>query len=110
MLCVKKSIEFASAEPPQLLSPAIDSDRTEASEHRPWCWDEAAPCGLGVAVPKAMQSAIAAGHHGVPFFLKKVIRKDEDVVWSTVGKGVPTQTYYKTSNGPRTVFYVPGLQ
>jgi hypothetical protein len=72
LLCVKKSIEFASAEPPQLLAPTVDSDKTEALERRPWCWDEAAPCGLGVAAPQAMQSAIAAGHHGVPFSLKKV--------------------------------------
>jgi hypothetical protein len=72
LLCVKKSIEFALAEPPQLLAPTIDSDKTEALERRPWCWDVAAPCGLRVAAPQAMQSAIAAGHHGVPFSLKKV--------------------------------------
>jgi hypothetical protein len=72
LLCVKKLIEFASAEPPQLLAPTVDSDKTEAIEHRPWCWDEAAPCGLGVAAPQVMQSAIAAGRHGVPFSLKKV--------------------------------------
>jgi hypothetical protein len=34
---------------------------------------------------------------------------EEDVVWSKVGKGAPCQTYDKTSNGPHTVFYVPGL-
>jgi len=40
---------------------------------------------------------------------KKVTWK-EDVVWSKVGEGAPRQTYDKTSNGPHTVFYVPGLQ
>jgi hypothetical protein len=34
---------------------------------------------------------------------------EEDVVWSNVCKGAPRQTYDKTSNGPHTVFYVPGL-
>jgi hypothetical protein len=34
---------------------------------------------------------------------------EEDVVWSKVGEGAPRQTYDKTSNGPHTVFYVPGL-
>jgi hypothetical protein len=72
LLCVKNLIEFASAEPPQLLAPIVDSDKTEALDRRPWCWDETAPCELGVAALQAMQSAIAAGHHGVPFSLKKV--------------------------------------
>ncbi len=61
-----------------------------------------------MAAPQAMQSAIAAGHHGVPFSLTK-IDMEEDVVWSKVGEGAPRQTYDKTSNGPHTVFYVPGL-
>jgi hypothetical protein len=34
---------------------------------------------------------------------------EEDVVWSKVGEGAPCQTY-KTSNGPRTVFYGSGLR
>jgi hypothetical protein len=34
---------------------------------------------------------------------------EENVVWSKVGEGAPRQTYDKTSNGPHTVFYVPGL-
>jgi hypothetical protein len=32
------------------------------------------------------------------------------VVWSKVGEGAPRRTYDKTSNGPHTVFYVPGLR
>jgi hypothetical protein len=34
---------------------------------------------------------------------------EEDVVWSKVSERAPRQTYDKTSNGPDTVFYVPGL-
>ena len=67
---MKKSIEFALAEPPQLLASTVDSDKTDAEGHRPRCGDEAARSGLGVAAPQAMQSPIAAGHHGVPFSLK----------------------------------------
>jgi hypothetical protein len=66
----KKSIEFALAEPPQLLASTVDSDKTDAEGRFPRCGDEAARSGLGVAVPQAMQSPIAAGHHGVPFSLK----------------------------------------
>ncbi len=84
----------------------VDSDKNKALEHRPWCLDEAAPCVLGVAAPQAMQSAIAAGHHGVPFSLKKVIRKKICVVWSTVDEGAPRQTCDKTSND---LFIAPGL-
>ena len=58
----KKSIEFASAEPPQITP--------DAEGRRPRCGDEAARNGLEVAAPQAMQSPIAAGHHGVPFSLK----------------------------------------
>jgi hypothetical protein len=47
------------AEPPQLLTPTVESDQTDVLGHRPWCWDEAAPCGLGGARPQATQSAIA---------------------------------------------------
>jgi hypothetical protein len=34
------------------------------------------------------------------------------VVWSKVseGEGAHRQTYDKTSNGPHTVFYVPGIR
>ncbi len=56
-----------------MLTLTVDSDKTEAGGHCPQCGDEAAQSRLGVAVPQAMQSAIAAGHHGVPFSLKKVI-------------------------------------
>jgi hypothetical protein len=34
---------------------------------------------------------------------------EENVVWTKVGEGAPRQTNDKTSNGPHTVFYVPGL-
>jgi hypothetical protein len=59
-----------------------------------------------------MQLAIASGHHGVLFSLKKATRKKMCVVWSTVGEGegAHRQTYDKTSNGPHMVFYVPGLR
>ena len=53
-----------------MLTPTVDSDKTDAEGRRPRCGDEAARSGLGVAVPQAMQSPIAAGHHGVPFSLK----------------------------------------
>jgi hypothetical protein len=66
----KKLIEFASAEPPQLLASTVDSDKTDAEGRRPRCGDEAARSGLGVAAIQAMQSPIAAGHHGVQFSLK----------------------------------------
>jgi hypothetical protein len=56
-----------------------------------------------------MQSAIASGHHGVLFSLKKV-DTEEDVVWSKVSKGALCQTYDKTGNGLHTIFYVPGLR
>jgi hypothetical protein len=47
------------AEPPQLLSPTIESNQTDALGHCPWCWDEAAPCKLGGTGPQTTQSAIA---------------------------------------------------
>ncbi len=53
-----------------MLAPTVDSDKTDAEGHRPWCEDEAALSGLGVAAPWAMTSPIAAGHYGVPFSLK----------------------------------------
>jgi hypothetical protein len=80
LIVVCKKIDLIClAEPPQLLSPTVDFDQTDALGRRPWCWDEAAPCGLGGAGPQAMQSARAAGHHGVLFTLKKVIQKK---MWS----------------------------
>jgi hypothetical protein len=53
-----------------MLAPTVDSNKTKAGGHRPQCGEEAAQSELGVAVPQAMKSAIAAGHHGVPFSLK----------------------------------------
>ncbi len=80
LIVVCKKIDWIYlAEPPQLLASTVDFDKTDALGHRPWCWDEAAPCRLGGAGPQAMQSARAAGHHGVLFTLKKVIWKK---MWS----------------------------
>jgi hypothetical protein len=62
-----------------MLTPTINSKKNKAGGHFPRCGDEAAQSGLGVAAPQAMQSAIAAGHHDVPFSLKYVIRKK---MWS----------------------------
>ena len=39
---MKKLIEFASAEPPQLLPPTVGSDKTDAEGRRPQCGDEVA--------------------------------------------------------------------
>ncbi len=52
-----------------------------------------------------MQSAIAAGHHGVP-------DSEEDVVCGLVEgrRGAPRQTYEQTSNNLHTVFYVRELR
>ncbi len=96
-----------------MLAPTVDSDKTEARGRRPRCGDEAARSGLGVEAPQAMKSAIAAGHHGVPFSLKydTISDTEEDVVWSKVGEeGAPRQTKDKTSNGLHTFFSVPGLR
>jgi hypothetical protein len=39
--------------------------------------NEAATIALGVAAPQAIKAAIASGHHGVPFSLKKATRKED---------------------------------
>jgi hypothetical protein len=54
-----------------MLAPTIDSDKTDAQGHCPWCEDEAALrlSSLGVAAPQAMESPIATDHHGVLFSL-----------------------------------------
>ncbi len=54
----------------QLLVPPTEFDQTKRIRRCPWCWDEAAPSGLGVATPQAMKSAIAAGYHGAQNRLK----------------------------------------
>ncbi len=111
LIVVCKKIDlFCLAEPPQLFAPTVDSNQTNVLGRCPWYWDEAAPYGLGGAGPQAMQSARAAGHHGMLFTLKKVICTEEDVVWSKVGEGAPCQTYEQTSNRLHTIFYVPGLR
>jgi len=40
----------------QLFVPPTDFDQTKHIRHHPWCVDEAAPSGLGVATPQAMNS------------------------------------------------------
>jgi hypothetical protein len=61
LIAVCKKIDLIRlAEPPQLLAPTVDSNQTEALGHRPWCSDEATPCGLGIAAPQAMLAAISA--------------------------------------------------
>jgi len=40
----------------QLFFPPTDFDQTKCIQHHPWCVDEAAPSGLGVAAPQAMNS------------------------------------------------------
>ncbi len=60
VMCKVRIISLAEAEPSQLLAPTIDSDKTERGGRHPWCWDEAAQSGLGVAAPQAIQSAISA--------------------------------------------------
>ncbi len=65
--------------------PPIDSDKTERRGRHPWCGDEVATIPLGVSAPQAIKAAIASGHHGVPFSLKKATRK-EDVRGLVKGK------------------------
>jgi hypothetical protein len=55
----KKRFFVTSAAPPQLLALTVDSNETERWQRHPWCSDEAARSGLGVAAPQTMQSAIA---------------------------------------------------
>ena len=50
-----------------MLAPTVDSDKTDAEGRHPQCEDEAALSSLGMAVPQAMKSPIAADHHGVLF-------------------------------------------
>jgi hypothetical protein len=60
--CVEKNrfySLFPTAEPTQLLASTVDYDQTDALGHLPWFRDEASLCGLGVALPQSMQSAIA---------------------------------------------------
>ena len=40
----------------QLFFPPTDFDQTKRIRHHPWCVDEVAPSGLGVATPQAMNS------------------------------------------------------
>ncbi len=44
---------------PLILAPTTDYNQTNVGERCPWCWVEAPSRGLGVAAPKAKQSAIA---------------------------------------------------
>ncbi len=46
-----------------MLAPKVDSDKTDTEGRLPRCEDEAALSSLGVAVPQAMKSPIAADHH-----------------------------------------------
>ena len=55
-----------------MLAPKVDSDKTDTEGCLSRCDDEAALSSLGVAVPQAMKSLIAAAHHGVPFSLIQV--------------------------------------
>ena len=65
--------------------PPVDSDKTERRGRHPWCGDEAAMIASEVAASQAIKAAIASGHHGVPFSLKKATRK-EDVRGLVKGK------------------------
>jgi hypothetical protein len=53
-----------------MLASTVNSDKTDAEGRCPQCEDEAALSGLGVTAPQAMNSHIAAGHHGKLFSLK----------------------------------------
>jgi hypothetical protein len=59
VVCKVRTISLAEAEPPQLLAPTVDSNKTERGGSPPWCWDKAVQGRLGVTVPQAMQSAAA---------------------------------------------------
>ena len=59
VLCKINAFSYI-ARTPQLLAPTNDFDRTKHWRRHPYCWDEAAPSGLGVAASQGMQSAISA--------------------------------------------------
>jgi hypothetical protein len=52
----QKFVFITPAEPPQLLAPPVDSDKTERRGSPPWCDDGAAPIALGVAAPRAIST------------------------------------------------------
>jgi hypothetical protein len=58
-MCKVGTTSLAEAEPPQLLAPTVDSNKTECGGSPPWCWDKAARSRLGMTAPQAMQSAAA---------------------------------------------------